>query len=66
MDTIRMSSSDLFYWLISIDGRETELTSSEIHVYGSPSACDLPHTIKVNFYIEDFFSLSSRMLPLLP
>lgn len=46
---------DYLHWLISIGGREAELASSETDACGSHSACDLPHTIKVNFYTKIFF-----------
>lgn len=70
MDTFRVSPSDLFYslfqdemeygidelhWLISIDERETEVTSSETDASGCHSVCDLPHTVKVIFHLKDFF-----------
>lgn len=69
MDAIRVSSSDLFHswfqdaveydldylhWLISIDGSEAGLASSETDVCGSYSVWDLLHTIKVNFCMKDF------------
>lgn len=45
---------DYLHWLISIDGSEAGLASSETDVCGSHSVWDLLHTIKVNFYMKDF------------